>query len=167
VYGQPAGGGGQQYGQPAVQQYGGGQYGSSNVQGQYPPQAFGQPEPPRQREAMSQPSGGWPSVEPQKQAGSKRGLIIVLIALAIIIVVAVGGYVGWSLTMRGDAYTVGACVKQDGTGAAVVDCGTSGAYKITSIQDTEGTCPDPAQPSLELTDVGGARKYACLGPATS
>jgi hypothetical protein len=174
VYGTPAGGA-QTYGQPPAQtygqpsgggqQFGGGQYGSGNAPAQYP-QTFGQPEP--RRDAMAQPSGGWPSVEPsQKAPGPRRGLIIVLITLAILVVVGVGGYVGWSLTMRGDAYTVGACVKQDGGGATVVDCGTSGAFKIASIQDTEGTCPDPAQPSLELTEVGGAKKFACLVPATS
>jgi hypothetical protein len=172
VYGTP-GGGGQTYGQPPAQnygqpagggQYGGGQYGSSSAPAPYQ-QTFGQPEP--RRDAMSQPSGGWPSVEPtQKAPGPRRGLIIVLITLAILVVVGVGGYVGWSLTMRGDAYKAGSCVKQDGTGAAIVDCGTSGAFKITSIQDTEGACPDPGQPSLELTEAGGAKKYACLAPAT-
>jgi hypothetical protein len=175
VYGSPSGGG-QTYGQPPAQpygqpsggggQYGGGQYGSSSAPAQYPPQTFGQPEP--RRDAMSQPSDGWPSVEPaQKAPGPRRGLIIVLITLAILVVVGVGGYVGWSLTMRGDAYTEGSCVKQDGTGVAIVDCGTAGAFKITSIQDTEGTCPDPGQPSLELTEVGGTKKFACLAPATS
>jgi len=81
-------------------------------------------------------------------------------------VVGVGGYVGWSLTNRGATFAVGDCVKEDGGNAVATECSATGAYRITSIVDTENTCPDAKQPSLVLTErVGGARRYACLAPA--
>jgi hypothetical protein len=89
-----------------------------------------------------------------------------LIVLAVLVVVGIGGFVGLKLATQGsDAFAVGACVKQSGANATVVDCGQSGAYRITSIVDTENGCPDPSQPSLVLT-TAGSRKYACLSPAS-
>jgi hypothetical protein len=127
--------------------------------------SYGQPQPQRD---PSVPTGGWPYVEgaPAEERKSRKGLIITLIVVAVVLVVAVGGYVGWSLTTRGSEFVVGACVKQSGTDAVVVDCSTAGAFKITSIQDNESACTDPNQPTIVLTGPIGNRKYACLAPAS-
>ena len=178
------------YGQPAGAQYGGGQpsqphggptgqqgYGTGGQQGGSAGQSYGQPSyqpsplpqpDPRQRDPRAGGStGGWPQVEKGEQAPkSRKGMTIGLIVLAILVVVGVGGYVGLKLATRADVYTVGQCVRQDGAAAAVVDCGTAGAYKITQIVDTEGQCTDATQPSLLLTG-GDKSRVACLGPPNS
>lgn len=129
-------------------------------QGGYQP-AYGQAP---QHEGV--PTGGWPYVEsPPTTRKSRKGLIIALIIVAVVLVVGVGGYVGWSLTSRGSDYVEGACVKQAGGDAVIVDCATAGAYRITSIEDNEGGCPDPNQPTVVLTGPVGNRRYACLAPA--
>jgi hypothetical protein len=137
-------------------------------QGAYQPATYGQPASEHgQGQGGPVPTGGWPYPEskPPPARKSRRGLIIVLIAVAVLVVVGIGGYVGWSLTNDTSQFTVGACVKQDGSSAVVVECGTDGAYEITSIVETEGGCPDADQPSLVLSELGG-KKYACLAPAT-
>ena len=69
-------------------------------------------------------------VAPQRKP--RRGLIIALIVTAVLVVVAVGGYVGISLK-RGDTdYSVGKCVQQSGTKATVVDCSVEGSTPFTS-----------------------------------
>jgi hypothetical protein len=60
---------------------------------------------------------------------------------------------------------VGACVEQTGSTARVVDCGTSGAFAIVSIVDSVDQCPDPAQPSVRITQTGKPAQVACLKPA--
>jgi hypothetical protein len=113
------------------------------------------------------PTGGWPYVGevPAAPRKSRRGLIITIIALVVVFVVGVGGYIGWSLTTRGTTYKVGDCVRQNGSdGASVVGCTTTGSYRITSIVDTEAGCTDTTQPSLVLTSSGGKKQYACLVP---
>ena len=139
-------------------------------QAAYSAPVYGQsPDQGRPRETAGQaPMGGWAESEqevaPRK---SKRGLIISFIVVVILIVVGVGGFVGWSLTNRASDFTVGACVKQDGNDAVVTDCAGAGVYKITSIADAENGCPDTNQPSLVLTArVGGGKKWACLAPAS-
>jgi hypothetical protein len=160
VYGQPAG----QFGNVANPPGGPGTYGTPNPGFPQSPtygQGGGQP---------GQPPGGWspgPGDAPEPPARRPRkGLIIGLIAAAILVVVGVGGYVGWSLTTQQGGYEVGTCVKQEGTGAAVVDCGAEGAYRITSIEDSGDSCPDPNQPTLQLSGPVGSRSYACLEPAS-
>jgi hypothetical protein len=112
----------------------------------------------------AEPDWSPPSVAPERKP--RRGLIIALIVTAVVVVVAVGAYVGWSMKNGTSAFTIGACVQQQGTDAAVVDCSTSGAYEIKSIVDVENGCPDANQPSLVLTDAnGGHKQYACLAPA--
>jgi hypothetical protein len=104
-------------------------------------------------------------VVPQRKP--RRGLIVALIVTAILVVVAVGGYVGISLK-RGDTdYSVGKCVQQNGSKATVVDCSVDGAYRIVSTVDTEDGCTDAKQPSLAVTDPAGSTTYRCLVPATS
>jgi hypothetical protein len=132
-------------------------------------QQYGQPAPDSGRPHSSQPTGGWPYVEsaptppPRK---TRKGLIIGLIVAAVVLVVGIGGYVGWSLTTQGSEFEVGTCVTQEGNAATVVDCGTEGAFRITAIEDTDATCPDPNQPTLLLTGPMGSRSYACLEPTT-
>jgi hypothetical protein len=155
--------------------------GPGQAQGSYQSSTYGQPPPadqpwqrepdqPWQRESAPAPgAGGWSyeeSPQPQPSRKSRRGLIIALVAAAVVVVVGVGGYVGWSLTNRTSQFTVGSCVRQDGGSAVSIDCGTSGAYEITSIVETDGGCSDVNQPSLVLTEIGGGKKYACLVPAS-
>jgi hypothetical protein len=102
---------------------------------------------------------------PPEERKSRKGLIIALIVVAIVLVVAIGGYVGWSLTTRGSEFVEGACVKQSGNDAVVVDCSTTGAYRITKIADNEADCTDANQPTVVLTGPIGNRRYACLAPA--
>jgi hypothetical protein len=107
----------------------------------------------------------WPGQTPERKP--KRGLIIALIVTAVLVVVGVGAYVGWSMKNSSSEFVEGACVQQRGGDAAIVDCSVSGAYKIDSIVDTEGGCPDAGQPSLVLTPRGGgATRYGCLVPAS-
>ena len=90
-----------------------------------------------------------------------------LIVTAVLVVVAVGGYVGISLK-RGDTdYSVGKCVQQNGTKATVVDCSVDGAFRITSTVNSESECTDAKQPWLAVTDPGGSTTYRCLAPAAS
>jgi len=92
---------------------------------------------------------------------------VALIVTAVLVVVAVGGYVGISLK-RGDTdYSVGKCVQQSGTKATVVDCSVEGAYRITSNVDSESQCTDAKQPWLAVTDPAGKTTYRCLAPASS
>jgi hypothetical protein len=160
-YGQAQGQGQGQYGQPP---FGGGEPAGAAPMGQgaYQP-SYGQP-PPRD---PSVPTGGWPYVEsaPAEERKSRKGLIITLIVVAVVLVVAVGGYVGWSLTTRGSEFVEGACVKQSGTDAVVVDCSEAGAFQITTIADNEAGCTDPNQPTVVLTGPMGNRRFACLAPA--
>jgi hypothetical protein len=180
------------YGQPT--QYGPGLYGQGGQGGQggmgQPP--MGQGMPPMGQAPMGQPpmggyappgyasdpraggrdkqapTGGWPYVEQPQLAPrkSRRWLVISLIAVGALILIAGAGAIGYTIFAgRGNAYHVGACVKQHGDGAAVVDCGTAGAFTIVSLVDGEDQCPDPTQPSIELTGGGKARQIACLRPA--
>jgi len=131
------------------------------------PGTYGQPSygpPPDQGRPRDEGWSGGESEPPKRK--SKRGLIIGLIAAVIVVVVGVGGYVGWSLTKGSSDFAVGTCVKQNGSAGLVVDCGTEGAFKITSIEDAVGKCPDANQPTLKLTEgIGGSTRYACLSPA--
>src|SRR5262249_27251302 len=130
--------------------------------------AYAQPEPPRQRGGKGAPTGGWPYVEQPAEPAkkSRRGVTIGVIIVAILVVVGVGGYVGLKLAAKGNQVTVGACVKQDGAKATVVDCSTAGAFVITKVVDGDGQCPDPGQPSVTLTDQDNkTTSVACLRPA--
>jgi hypothetical protein len=122
---------------------------------------YGQPSP---GEPGRSNDSDWSS--PPVERKPKRGLIIALIVTAVLVVVGVGAYVGWSMK-NGDAdFAVGTCVQQRGSDAAIVDCSTPDAYKITSIVDVENGCPEPNRPSLVLTRPGSsAKQYACLAPA--
>jgi hypothetical protein len=138
--------------------------------GGYPPPGYG-PEARGggSREKMA-PTGGWPYVDQQPLPAprkSRRWLVISLIAAGALILILGAGAIGYTIVAgRGNAYHVGACVKQQGDGAAVVDCNTAGAFTIVSLVDGEDQCPDPTQPSIELTGGGKARQIACLRPAS-
>jgi hypothetical protein len=113
------------------------------------------------------PTGGWPYVEGQPEAPkkSRRGVTIAVIVVAILVVVGGGGYLGLKFATSSNQFVVGACVKENGDkSATVVDCSTSGAYRITKVVNNEGDCGDSSQPSVVLTDNHGT-KYACLAPA--
>jgi hypothetical protein len=148
-----------------------GQPGQQGQPGPYGSPVYGQQQGDPGRRDGGQAPTGWaePGQEPQPPAGkSKRGLIVTVIVVAVLIVVGVGAFVGWSLTNKTSDFTVGACVKQDGSDAVITDCaGGSGVFKIASIVDAENGCPDANQPSLVLTErVGGAKKWACLTPVS-
>jgi hypothetical protein len=187
VYGQPMGSGqygnqppppsGQPFGQPSGGPAGappafgpaqgspmGQAYGQPSYSSPPPPPPASAPDAGRQPNVMPQ-AGGWPHAEDGEQPRkSRKGLTIALIVIAILAVAGVGSYVGLKLATRADVYVVGACVRQDGTEAAIVECGASGAYKITQLVDNESQCPDATQPSLLVT-AGGKTQVACLGPA--
>jgi len=168
-YGAPHQGQGQGGG---MGQGGMGQGGSMGQGGGYPPPGYPMGQDPgrggRGGEKMA-PTGGWPYVEqpPEPRRKSKRWLLVSLIVVAAVILIGGAGAIGYTLLARPSAYKVGACVKQQGDGAVVVDCGTSGAFQIVSLVDSEDRCPDPTQPSVELTGGGRARQVACLKPAAS
>ena len=104
-------------------------------------------------------------VAPQRRP--RRGLIIALIVTAILVVVAVGAYVGISLKRGATDYSVGKCVQQSGTQPTVVDCSVEGAYRIVSTVNSENECPDPKQPWLAVNEPAGSTTYRCLAPAAS
>jgi hypothetical protein len=164
TYGPPPGGGAQPAQAPAPGGFGGqgGFQGGGQPYGQAPA-----PETNRGPRDKMAPTGGWPYVEGQPEAPkkSRRGVTIAVIAVAILVVVGVGGYVGLKLATSSNQFVVGACVKENADkSATVVDCSTSGAYRITKVVTNEGDCGDSTQPSVVLTDNKGT-KYACLAPA--
>jgi hypothetical protein len=110
-------------------------------------------------------SDAWAYEAAEPQRKSRRGLIITLVTVAVLVVVGVGGYVGLSLTRSDSTFAVNDCVKQEGSDGVKVECSTEGAYRITEIVTTDNTCPDLSQPTLLITESGGTRKYACLAPA--
>jgi hypothetical protein len=148
-----------------------GQPGAMGQSGGYPPPGYpmGQDRGRGGAGDKMVPTGGWPYVEqpPPPPRKSRRWLLISLIILAAVIVIGGAGAIGYTLLARPSSYKVGACVKQQGDGAVVVDCGTAGAFQIVSLVDSEDRCPDPTQPSVELTGGGRARQVACLKPAAS
>jgi hypothetical protein len=113
------------------------------------------------------PTGGWPYVEQQGEPPkkSRKGVTIAVIAVAVIVVVAIGGYVGLKLANSNNQFVVGACVKEGSDkSATIVDCSTSGAYRITKVVDNESECGDTSQPSVTLSENNRTR-FACLSPA--
>jgi hypothetical protein len=164
TYGPPPGGGAQPPQPQAPSGFGGqgGYQGGGQPYGQPPA-----PEPGRgQRDKMT-PTGGWPYVEGQQEAPkkSRRGVTIAVIVVAILVVVGGGGYLGLKFATSSNQFVTGACVKQNADkSASVVDCSTSGAYRITKVVNNEADCGDATQPSVVLTDSRGT-KYACLAPA--
>ena len=83
----------------------------------------------------------------------------------MLVVVGVGGYVGWRMTSSTTTFAVNDCVKQDGNDGVKVECTTEGSFRITQITPNDNACPDATQPSLLITKRGGGREYACLAPA--
>jgi hypothetical protein len=145
---------------------GGGQFGQPNQGHGGPPPGF---NPPSYNQGYQgdQERGRDYDDEPAAASGKgpKRGLIIAaLIAAVLIVVVGIGGFVGYKLTNRSADYAVGSCVLKDDNSAKVVDCSTSGAYKITSLEDAVSKCPDIFQPSLDLQSAPAEHRYACLAP---
>jgi hypothetical protein len=146
---------------PSTQQGQPGQGGPAYQPGGYQPSGA---EAPREKPAAPEQGWGGYGEQVEVEPRSGRGRKIAIIAAIVVLVVGVGGFVGWSLSTRQDSYSVGTCVKQEGNTAVVVGCGSPGAFRITSIVDSESGCPDPAQPSLEL-NAGGSKRYACMAPA--
>lgn len=150
---------------------GGGMGGGGMGQPGYPPPGYPTGQEPRGgRGEKIAPTGGWPYVEQPSMPArkSRRWLLITLIAIGAVILIGGAAAIGYAVFVgRGSAYEVGACVRQQGDGAVVVDCDTTGAYEIVSLVDSEDGCPDPTQPSVELTGGGRARQIACLKPVAS
>jgi hypothetical protein len=92
---------------------------------------------------------------------------VALIVTAVLVVVAVGAYVGISLKKGDTDFSVGKCVQQRDTEATVVDCSVGGAFKIVSSVDSAEACTDAKQPWLVITDPAGSTTYRCLAPAAS
>jgi hypothetical protein len=148
---------------------GGGQFGQPNQGHGGPPPGFNAPsynqgyqgEQDRGRDYDDEPAAS-------SGRGPRRGFIIAgLIAAVLIVVVGIGGFVGYKLTNRSADYAVGTCVVKDDTSAKAVDCATGGAYKITSLEDAVSKCPDIFQPSLALPSAPAEHRYACLSPMSA
>ena len=138
-------------------------------QGGYQPQSYPPPGAETARGARDSkvtPTGGWPYVEQRPAPKRKRGLVIALIVAGALIVLGGAAAVTFLLVGGQSPYEVGACVKQQGSGAEIVECSSEGAYRIASIVDSEDKCPDPAKPVLVLTGGGAGREVACLTEAT-
>jgi hypothetical protein len=149
---------------------GGGQFGQPNQGHGGPPPGFNAPQQYNQGFQGEQDRGREYDDEPAAPSGRspKRGLVIAgLIAAVLVVVVGIGGFVGYKLTNRSADYAVGTCVVKDDTSAKVVDCATGGAYKITSLEDAVSKCPDIFQPSLALPNAPAEHRYACLAPMSA
>lgn len=128
---------------------------------------YGEPPDPR-----TVPVGPWPDAQqppevqqPTRSSQSRRGLLIVSLVVAAVVVAVGGAFVAWRLTDASSSFTVGTCVVQDGSDAAIAECSAPHTYKIIGIVETENGCADARQPSLVLTErVGGRQTWACLEP---
>jgi hypothetical protein len=175
--GGPGGPGGPAFGGPGFggpnpnANLGGGHFGQPNQGHGGPPPGFNPPSYPQNYQG--EPDRGREQNWSDEDSGStggrrpKRGLIIALIAVVLLVVVGIGGFVGYKLTNRSTDFAVGTCVLKDDNSAKVVDCTTGGAYKITSLEDAVSKCPDIFQPSLALPSAPAEHRYACLAPAAA
>jgi hypothetical protein len=148
---------------------GGGQFGQPNQGPGGPPPGFNAPSY-NQGYQGEQDRGRDYDDEPAPSSGRRprRGFIIAgLVAAVLLVVVGIGGFVGYKLTNRSADYAIGTCVVKDDTSAKVVDCATGGAYKITSLEDAASKCPDIFQPSLALPSAPAEHRYACLAPMSA
>jgi hypothetical protein len=110
------------------------------------------------------PPGGDSDYDAPSGRKPRRGLIIVLITVAVLAVAGAGAYIGLSLKKSDPDYAVDRCVVQQGTNATLVDCSVDGAYRIISVVDSDTECQDARQPWLEVTESTGAKTYRCLAP---
>jgi hypothetical protein len=93
-------------------------------------------------------------------------LIITVAIVAVLVVVGVGSYVGFALLRSNTDYSVGACVKPQGSGVVVVECSDAEAFEITSSVDSVTECQDASQPWLEVREPTGSTTYRCLAPVS-
>jgi hypothetical protein len=159
--------------------YGGGQYGTppGERNGQYPPPGQhggageydrdGQYDRPESSRFSSLRYDDEPGPGAPAPAKSKRGLIIgvVIAAVVVLVLAAVGVTYFLSSQSSGTTYAVGSCVQKSGDKAVGVACSASGAYQILSRVDAPSKCPDPAQPYVVLQEKGKPDQVLCLKPA--
>jgi hypothetical protein len=188
TYGTPAGG---RAPNPAGTYGGGGPYGTPYGERDAPPGGPGQyrePGPYREPGQYGEPgpygeSGQYDRPEPSRFGGlryddepgpdgaapakSKRGLIIGVVVAAVVVLVlaAVGVTYFMSSQSSGNAFAVGSCVQKSGDRAVGAGCSTSGAYQILSKVDSPSKCPDPTQPYVILQEQGKPDQVLCLKPA--
>lgn len=113
---------------------------------------------------MSGPPGQ-PGPAAQTPRGRRR-LVIALVAAAVVILL--GGVAVVAMTVlnsKGGSYTVGKCVKQDGSKARTIACSESGAFKIIDKVERQDQCPDANQPYVVIERSGGRDEVLCLRPA--
>jgi hypothetical protein len=133
---------------------------------------FGRPAPGRP-DAPMQPTGGWPYVgtpaapPPAPPAKSRKGLFIALAVLIGLVLLGGAAAIGYLVMNGSDDFAVGTCVRQDGSGASVVECSESGAFKVVSRVQSVDLCPDPAQPAIVLKSLGKSDEVICLQPAAT
>jgi hypothetical protein len=127
-----------------------------------PPPDAGQPIPPPE---PVEPPADTTLTAPGK---SRRGLYLILIGAAVVIVLGVATVVVMTVLNRTDAnsFAVGSCVKRNGNAAVAAKCTDSGAFKITDKVASQDRC-DANQPYLEIRHSGGKDEFLCLRPAST
>ncbi len=166
-YGQPAFGSSPgTYGSPASP----GTYGTPAASGSYGQPAAGSYAPPYAGPEPSRFAGlryDDGSAGPPPPTKSKRGLIIGIVVVAIVILGLVGAGVTWALSRSSDtaSFAVNSCVQKSDEKAIAVSCSATGAYQIVSKVDTVDKCPDRNQPYVVLQQSGKPDQVLCLKPA--
>ena len=88
-----------------------------------------------------------------------------LAIVAVLVVVSVGWFVTVKLKTGATDFTVGKCVQRQGNSATVVDCSTSGAFKIVSTANSEQDCQTAGAVAWLSVTENGATTFRCLAPA--
>ncbi|MGH3430590.1 MAG: LppU/SCO3897 family protein, partial [Mycobacteriales bacterium] len=97
--------------------------------------------------------------------GSRRGAVIVMAVIAVILLLLCGGvgYMFWQKSADDNAHKVGKCIERTGSKAKPVECGSPKAYKIIKrLNHTKSDSGCPAS-ETELYFVNKTRQYVlCL-----
>ncbi|HEX3731927.1 MAG TPA: hypothetical protein VHU91_03260 [Mycobacteriales bacterium] len=129
-----------------------------------PSEAFTQPLPPPPPQATV-PGYTEPIPGVRRPHGSRRGAVIVMAIIAIILLLLCAGvgYMFWQKSADDAAHKVGKCIERDASKAKPVDCSSPKAYKI--IKRLNHTKSDSGCPTseTELYFVNKTRQYVlCL-----
>jgi len=101
---------------------------------------------------------------PARPRRGRKPLIIGLVLAGVLVLLAGVAIVVTTAFDKSSSFAIGSCVKQEGNKAKEASCDTAGAFKVVAKEDAPGSCPDPAQPYVELSR-GGKKEYLCLSPA--
>ena len=128
----------------------------------FQPGQQGQPGQPGQPGQQGQPSNipGMPSNESKPKM--KKGMLIGILAGAVVLVVAVVAIA--IVTLGGERFAEGGCARPDGdNGAVAISCDDAGKgdFKNTKQVDDASKCDDPTQASIEAEKDA---EYYCVEP---